>query len=98
MGWQTVQRLTEMRRWAEASASAVAPLNMKSTNAKLKWTLLWVITHMQSALSVVRLDICHDPALIIPKDFMHKEVAVMFVAQWNIFRRTVQSTRLQIIM
>lgn len=42
MAWQTVQRPTETRRWAEASATGVAPQNMKSRNAKLKWTLLWV--------------------------------------------------------
>lgn len=44
MAWPTVRRPTEMRRWAEASATGVAPQNTKSRNAKLKWTLLWVRT------------------------------------------------------
>lgn len=42
--WLTVQRPTEMRRWAEESATDVAPQNMKSRGAELKWTLLWVST------------------------------------------------------
>lgn len=47
MAWQTVQRPTETRRWAEASATGVAPQNTKSRNAKLKWTLLWVSTGLR---------------------------------------------------
>ena len=57
MVWLTVQRLTEMRRWAEASATAVAPQNTKSTSAELKWTLLWVRT-------ALRLDKCNRYTLI----------------------------------
>uniref|UniRef100_A0A671W0M1 Uncharacterized protein n=1 Tax=Sparus aurata TaxID=8175 RepID=A0A671W0M1_SPAAU len=94
--WPTVLRPTETRRWAEASATAAAPPNTKSRSAELKWTPLWVITRTLSASSAVRLDTCHDPAQIILKECMHKEVAVVFVARWNIFRRTVQSTRLQL--
>lgn len=40
--WPTVRRPTEMRRWAEASATGVALQSTKSRSAKLKWTLLWV--------------------------------------------------------
>lgn len=47
MVWQTVQRLSEMRRWAVASATDVAPQNMKFRNAKLKWTQLWVRTRLR---------------------------------------------------
>lgn len=42
--WPTVRRPTEMRRWAEASATAAAPPNTKSRSAELKWTPLWVRT------------------------------------------------------
>lgn len=40
--WPTVPRLTKMRRWAETSATAVAPLNMRSTSAEPKWIRRWV--------------------------------------------------------
>lgn len=91
----TVQRLTETRKWAEGFATAAAPPNTRSRNAGLKWTRLWVITRLLNASSVGRRDICLGPVQIILKDFMHKAAAVEFVAQWNIFRRTVRNTRLR---
>lgn len=57
MVWLTVQMLTEMRRWAEASATAAAPQNTKSRSAELKWTPLWVRT-------TLRLDNCNRYTLI----------------------------------
>lgn len=93
MAWLIVQRLTEMRRWAEASATAVAQLNMKSTSAELKWIQLWVIIRLQSALSADKLDTCLAPAQIIQKDCMLKEGAVVFVVPWNIFRKIAQNIR-----
>lgn len=42
--WPTVLRPSETKRWAAASATAVAPRSTKSRGVELKWTQPWVRT------------------------------------------------------